>query len=160
MTTPDTEVLRIRFEGNASVEDVDKFKWQLEHLLMTETKGAVFNVVKQDESTGMALYKVEEVNGYKAAIETWKSVYDKVNKESDAAFLKLTEGLAQERESKEMLNSVFKTIQIQNKIADKAIKELLDERKGLRKKIEILETTAWKRFIKWCKGLIAKLKRK
>jgi hypothetical protein len=100
--TNETEVLRI--EGNVTVP-----KFQATALKSIFESWIAYNeflwsgnIVPQDSPTGMRLYRVEEVEGYKEKIITIEGLLlDErvVNKENDKLTLSLSEELSKEREA-------------------------------------------------------------
>jgi hypothetical protein len=151
----ETEVLRI--EGNVTVP---KRANNLAHLFEKFLKDWGYtwsgSIVPQDDESGMRLYRVEEVDGLKDQIETWKKIgkeYAEKEAKNNEAFLSLSEELAQEREMKERYEHALQLEAVITDSQREAIKDQYDEIKVLKKRLELKENGRWRTFIKWLNNL-------
>lgn len=160
--TPETEVVRYRIEGMVAFPPnlaLTPKELQADLTLFlngTYDGNALISVAKDPDPTGFALYKVEEVEGLRAQLKSYEdltSTFKNTSELADRNYNDLAEELAQERERlkcwKEDYKRLVEIFEAKNQVIVKQSVKIMT----LEKKIELLETTWWKRFIKWCKGL-------
>jgi hypothetical protein len=155
--TNETEVLRI--EGNVTVP---KRANNLAHLFEKFLKDWGYtwsgSIVPQDDESGMRLYRVEEVDGLKDQIETWKKIgkeYAEKEAKNNEAFLSLSEELAQEREKYQILKNAYEKIDNDLQDFKYALAVNVEEMKVKDLVIYSLRNkeTRWRTFIKWLNNL-------
>jgi hypothetical protein len=154
--TNETEVLRI--EGNVTVP-----KFQATALKSIFESWIAYNeflwsgnIVPQDSPTGMRLYRVEEVEGYKEKIITIEGLLlDErvVNKENDKLTLSLSEELSKEREALNRYREAYALAFNQNTTNVETINDQALKIQALEKRLELAENNRWRTFIKWWNNL-------
>lgn len=151
--TPETEVLRI--EGNVTVpKGIDRNL--IRSMILSVGYEWSGNITDQDSPTGMRLYRVEEVEGFKNEIAHLWTVINQLNgtaEANDKAFLSLSEELKQEKNNRRDWEKAFDLLEQKCINQSKIIGIQSDTITALEKRLEQAEQTRWRTFTKWWKEL-------
>jgi hypothetical protein len=156
--TPETEVLRI--SGNVMLlpgEDVETAKHNIEWFLKQNSTNWSGSIVPQDDPSGMRLYPVEEVEGYKFQIAQLVKMVDSLQMaeaNNDINLLTVSEELAQERDKNRSLTNYSNRILME--LGEYRIKKQQTENENLIGIYDLRErtkNTRWRTIIKWWKEL-------
>lgn len=156
---PETEVLRI--EGNVIVpkDYIIPLKAAFESMIESYKATWSGNITDQDSPTGMRLYRVEEVEGYKKQTATAEKIISNMlndEAENHEAFKDLAEQLRHEQEAKKQFIELYER---SKKVFYDGVHRLTMENIALKKRLELKDSpikAGLKRIWKWFKGLVGK----